>query len=296
MDIHRMECFLSLAKCLNFTRAAEEQYVSQSTMTMHINKLEEELGVKLFIRDKRSVRLTEAGKSLETDFIKLLDNYKEAIWRAQHISSQVNSNLRVGYHGPVNWAYIPNIFRDFKKQYPYIHLEVNINGWGTLVSQILNNSLDVIFIEKSEVEHIPQLEIQQLFRDLVCVAVPDNSKLSLKNNVNPEQLYNENLIMTNNESAPICLKKISERLSIAGFDTKKIHYVSSYENALALVASGLGISFFPRSFKQADNPNIVFVDLNSENVYLDMCLVWLKNNDNSSIKLLSKMLENYKWK
>lgn len=62
MDIHTLQCFLTLAHDLNFTKAAEKEHITQSSLSRKINGLEDELGISLFYRDSHQVSLTEAGK------------------------------------------------------------------------------------------------------------------------------------------------------------------------------------------------------------------------------------------
>lgn len=146
-------------------------------MISRIRKLEEELNLKLFNRDKHSLQLTPAGKSLNKDFTQLLNEYHESIKRAKLIDTQTDKLLRIGYHGPINWGLIPNVLRNFKRVHPDIHIDININIWGNLVSHLINHALDILFVEKAEVEHLSELEIQYLYRYrtklLVFVTIPE---------------------------------------------------------------------------------------------------------------------------
>ncbi len=293
MNIHTIECFLSVAKNLNFTRAAEERFISQSSMTAQINSLEAEVGTRLFIRTKRYVKLTAAGESLKKDFVLLLSQYEEALKKAREIAEGERSKLKVGYHGPVEWALLPEVISKLTSTYPEINFELNIHGWGELTNMLLDNTLDVIFIEKSEIENISEIESILLFSELSCIAVPSNHPLAKKKNVKSSDLVNEKVIMTNNESARISLSKIYDRLLKAGIDMKKAKLVPKYENAMAMVASGLAVSPIPRSFKKYDDSRITYVDIDSNEIHIDMSLAWLKSNTNPSIYLFADAVKKY---
>lgn len=79
MDIENIKCFISLAECLNFTKAAEKEHTTQTSMSRKINSLESELHVTLFHRDRRSVKLTSAGTEFYTQAKKLIELYDQSV-------------------------------------------------------------------------------------------------------------------------------------------------------------------------------------------------------------------------
>lgn len=296
MNIQRIRCFLTVAHHLNFTRAAEEQFIAQSTITQQINALEDEWGLKLFERNKRQVKLTPAGESLKNDLPKMLASYHHVLEKAKSIAKKDDSVLRIGYHGPIQWADLPEILNQFITQYQHIEAEIHICGWGELTSQLLEGSLDVIFTEKSQIEASSGINHQLLFRDYLCIAMPANHPLAMKRKIKPEELNNENMIMTSKRTAPISLARVHKRLEQVKIDMGKVKIVSSYENAMAMVASGLGISPVPRTFKQYESKRMKYVDLDSNEVYIDISLAWLKENHLPSIKHFVESILNYPWK
>jgi DNA-binding transcriptional LysR family regulator len=296
LNTHTIKCFLSVAKHLNFTRAAEEQFVAQSTITSQINAMEKEIGAKLFIRNKHYVKLTAAGECLKKELENVMSLYEKALLKAKQISIEEGSSLRVGYHGPVDWALLPDVLSRFYQDHPNIHIELQIAGWGELKEMLIKDSLDVIFIEKSEIENMPEIEQRLLFREFACLAVPVHHPLASKSSISAQDLDGVRVIMSNNQFAPISLSKIHYRLLRAGVDMKKATLVSKYESAIAMVASGLGVSPVPRSFRRFDNPKIVYIDFDSTEVYLDMSLAWRKGNLDSSIQVFIDTVSNHEWK
>lgn len=95
MKIEQLERFLVVAKCLNFTTAAEQLYVGQSTISRQIAALEEELGVTLLIRGPRSVELTDAGRTLQREGVKLLDYIEQMKARVRQAGSGATGRLRI---------------------------------------------------------------------------------------------------------------------------------------------------------------------------------------------------------
>ena len=293
MDIFSMKCYLSVAKYLNLSMAAKEMFISQPAMSSKMNFVEEYFGVKLLIRTRQKVELTEAGKYIQQEFSQLLDHYERIKLQAQKISAGIN-HLSIGYHGPAEWANINNIIKDFCDLNPHIEVDVVVGGWGPLTLDVINGKLDVLFDEKSETDDIPSLESLFLFRDYAAVAVSKLSHLAVYEKASPELLKTEKIIMSNNKSASISLKKIVDRLSDAGFDMENARLVDEYETTVAMAATGLGIAPIPRSFK-VKKSSVTYVDIDSDKVYQDFVLTWSKYNPNKNIKLFKEYCEILEW-
>lgn len=288
-----MKCYLSVAKYLNLSMASKEMFISQPAMSLKMNLLEENLGVKLLIRSRQKVELTESGKYVQKEFDYMINYYEKAKLHARKISTEKN-HLSIGYHGPAEWANINNIIKEFYDIYPHIEVDVVVGGWGPLTLDVISGNLDVLFDEKSETDDIPSLESIFLFRDYASVAVSKLSHLAEYEKASPEFLKTEKIIMSNNKSASISLKKIVERLSDAGFDMVNARLVDEYETTVAMAASGLGIAPIPRSFKVKNN-SVTYVDIDSDKVYQDFVLTWSKYNTNQCIGLFREYCEQLKW-
>lgn len=293
MDIFSMKCYLSVAKYLNLSMAAKEMFISQPAMSSKMNLLEEDLGVKLLIRSRQKVELTEAGKYIQQEFAQMLNHYEGVKLQAHKISAGKN-HLSIGYHGPAEWANINNIIKDFCDINPHVEVDVVVGGWGPLTLDVINGKLDVLFDEKSETDDVPSLECIFLFRDYAAMAVSKQSHLAVYEKASPDFLNTEKIIMSNNKSASISLKNIVDRLSNAGFDMENARLVDEYETTVAMAATGLGIAPIPRSFKVKNN-SVTYVDIDSDKVYQDFVLTWSKYNTNQNIKLFKDYCEKLQW-
>lgn len=289
-----MKCYLCVAKHLNLSIASKEMFISQPAMSQKISLIEEDLGVKLLRRSRHKVELTDAGKYIQNEFSYMLDNYEKIKIQAEKIQNGKN-HLSIGYHGPAEWANINNIIQKFHKEYPHIDVDVTIGGWGPLTIDLMNGKLNVLFVEKSEIEDISMLESEFLFRDYGAIAVSKSSPLSKYKKIRPELLKNEKIIMSNNKSAIKSLKQINERLIDAGFDMENAKLVDKYEITMAMASAGLGIAPIPRSFKIKGNKSVSYVDVDSEKLYQDFVITWVKNNDNLSINLFVDFCKQLKW-
>ncbi len=141
----RIGYFLSAARYLNFTEAAKHCFISQQAMTWHISSLEEELGVKLFVRTTRSVQLTEAGIYLRDQFSRINDDISLCITAAQKIGKTDRSTIKIGiYESFSQQNIILPIMQTLTAKWPDIYFDFQLLGLGDLRNQLMDNKLDLI--------------------------------------------------------------------------------------------------------------------------------------------------------
>jgi DNA-binding transcriptional LysR family regulator len=107
MNFSQIKCFLAAADCLSFTKAADRLYLSQPVLSRQIASMEDELGMELFVREKKSVRLTPAGEVLSEGLRQLANDYQALLDRA--------NAMHMGYSGNVIWGW----WRDSRSARPF---------------------------------------------------------------------------------------------------------------------------------------------------------------------------------
>jgi len=145
MDIQQLRYFISVAKKLNFTEAAKEHFVAQSAISQQIKELEKFLGVKLFIRTNRSVRLTAAGKTLLSEAEDIINKTDEAVKKVQLAARGVIGTLKIGFILPMEKVILPDILKDFTCNYPHIDLSLLRLDWGYLNKSLEKDEIDLAF-------------------------------------------------------------------------------------------------------------------------------------------------------
>lgn len=150
MDLEKLRCCVSLSRHLNFTRAAEENFISQPSMTQKINSLEQELGVQLFRRSNREVSLTEAGRSFVQDAQAILLAYQDAVLRAQSIQAREPASLTLGYAGLNAGEFLPALLERFHAVHPGVGLRMRKDTLNGLNRRLLAGEADMIFSNQFE--------------------------------------------------------------------------------------------------------------------------------------------------
>ena len=141
MDFYRIECFLAAAETGSMTKAAEKMCVTQPSMSFQIRELERELQIPLFERDYRGIRLTEAGRILQTGFARILDSYRKLVDNAL-ACAYGKLRLTIGFHGFINWAGVHSFIADFSDRHPEIDVIVMQQQWKELADYLEVGALD----------------------------------------------------------------------------------------------------------------------------------------------------------
>ncbi|MBR4473493.1 MAG: LysR family transcriptional regulator [Oscillospiraceae bacterium] len=273
MDVFKMKCLVRAAETLNYSQAAREMYISQSAITQQVASAEKEFDVKIFEKDGKNIYLTEAGQIIIAGFRNILSTYDSMIVQAQR-ANQMTNELRIGYHGPMNWGTFPALLAEFKERMPQIRLSVCTDHWVVLVQDLNQGSLDLVFTEAKEMERYPHLTSEYLFQDIPCVCMSPKNPLCEKPVLFPADLERENLIMTNSIQPSISMSTVIDGFIACGIDMQRAQIVHQPQIAVTMAAANIGVTFIPASFRVEEYSNVVFKDLVQDLIKMDMVLAY----------------------
>ena len=162
MSFRRIEYFLSVAKHLNFTKAARECYVAQAAISQQIKQFEEELGFKLFDRGGTAVALTPAGEYFARQCQSVLSQYHGAVKQARSIADGKKQDLRLGINGPYTQESIPGYLRQFRQLYPEAAIHLREGGREEILDALFQEELDVIVVPDYDLELDQRFDVLEL--------------------------------------------------------------------------------------------------------------------------------------
>ena len=273
MDIFKMRCLVRAAETLNYSQTAREMYISQSAVTQQVASAEAEFNVRIFEKDGKRIRLTEAGHIIISSFRNILSTYDSMLVQAQR-ANQMTNELRIGYHGPMNWGTFPALLAEFKEEMPHIRLSVCTDHWVVLVHDLNQGLLDLVFTEAKELERYPALTSEYLFQDTPCVCMSPKNPLCAKPVLFPADLAGENLIMTNSIQPSISMSTVIDGFIACGIDMQKAQIVNQPQIAVTMASANIGTTFIPSSFRVKEYSNVVFKDLVQDLIKMDMVLAY----------------------
>lgn len=283
-----------MAKHGSISKAANELFVTQPAVTAQIKKLENELGVDLFLRDAGVMRLTPAGREAEELFARYLEEAATLSRKLAELSPSRKQVLSVGFHGPIGWAGVPELIGSFAKLHSDAEFEVIEDTWDTLLRLVNEHRIDAAFVVATEFDKRGGMERCDLFREGLCVALPISHSLVRQEKVTVDDLEGEVFAVVNPQLMPSYLKQCARQMAKDGLKPRKGDMGNSYVATLTLVAGGRGIAFVPRSFKAASS-SIAYRDLAEDNVEVQVSLVWRKANNNPLLTSFVDFCNSWNW-
>ena len=291
MDFYRIGCFLAAAELRNLTKAAERMSITQPAMSFQIRELERELQIRLFERERGGVRLTEAGKVVQKGFLHIMDSYRRMLDNAL-ACAYGKVQLRIGYHGFINWAGIHSFIAGFSAKHPEIDVTIVEQQCKELADYLEAGSLDVAFLIPSELRNRDQLSELFLFDEKTCFAVPQSHPLAVRTSVTVEDLKGETIIMNNHPSDS--MNDLIDRLIRSGIPEENLKYVDSPDSALAMSIAGQGLTSLPISYRQEHLP-LSYVEYDTPVCHMSYSLAWNRNTANPAVKLFCSEVSRTSW-
>ena len=163
MTLSQIQYFLTAARCLNFTTAAKELYMSQPALGRQISALEEELNVKLFVRGKNTLKLTPVGSMLKTEFTDLMVRYNSILQKVYAMGSDDSVVIRIGMlEGYGLGDMIPRFLKTGRRDYPELMIDLTTDSYGELTRRLEEGSLDLAITFAHDVKDRPDLLLHPL--------------------------------------------------------------------------------------------------------------------------------------
>lgn len=233
MDIIYITEFVELAKTCDFQETADALFVSQSTLSRHIQKLESDLGKTLFIRSSRKAELSNDGKAFLPYAEKICHAYREYL-NVSATSHNENGRLTIGSVPMLSHYRILQALSDFKKNYSPPRLEIIESDTQALLKALENGQCDVAFILAEDVEEscFPHITY---YVDTLSAVLPPNHPLADRSQINLEQLEDESFIF---QQEPILRKASLKACRNAGFEPKTENISMSARHIFEMVSRG----------------------------------------------------------
>lgn len=263
MNFLNLEYFLTAAEELNFTKAAKKLFISQQSLSSHISKLENDLGVELFNRTV-PLTLTPAGKSLVKNALRILDLKEQSVKELADIKDFKRGDLFIGASHTRGRAFLPEILPYYNEKFPNINLHLLEGNSKELDAALLKGDVDLIIgMLPFNVENV---EMVPLCNEEVLMVVPDNIlvKYFPDNYKEVKQKLEKDMDITLLKDCPFLMVNAKNRVRIIAdemFNEKEIKpniilETESIETVLALSVKGMGITFYPKTLM--NNKDLIF--------------------------------------
>jgi DNA-binding transcriptional LysR family regulator len=245
-DLYELKLFHLVAEHQSFTRAGQAAGLTQSAITRQILRIEEKLGLRLFDRSTRHVRLTAEGAALHARSGAILAEVDSALLALRGKSPLIPKTLRVGVSRTIGLAYLPGFFRAFQRKFLKIQLHVSHEASAFLLSAVESGELDAAIV--SPPSRLPRaLESARKFNDEFVLILPARSSQKYSQPIAAARLteiFKKHpwLAITRKSNTG---KRFQDWLERAGVRAEPALEADNFDFIINLVALGVGSSIVP---------------------------------------------------
>lgn len=265
MELRHLRYFVAVAEEKNFTRASERLFIAQPPLSRQIQQLEDELGVPLFVRNSRPLKLTDAGQFFYEHAIQVLARTGELKAMTQRVG-KISRTLNIGFVASTLYGKLPKIIRKFRAEFKSIELRMHEMTTMEQLKSLKDGKIDIGF---GRVRH-EDINIRRIIlrEEKLMAAVPFEHPLSKINKpINLKDLENETLIVFPKNPRPSYADQVLGGFRDRNVQPRQIMEVRELQIAIGLVAAGEGVSIVPLSLHGMKRDDVVYLELNEKHAY-----------------------------
>jgi DNA-binding transcriptional LysR family regulator len=256
VDLRQLSYFVAVAEEGHLGRAAQRLCMSQPPLTRHGKAMEAGLGVRLFDRTPRGMRLTEAGEALLKDAREILRMLHGAADRAQRVGTGQRGRLDVGLYGSATFGVVPRILARFCEEHPDVDLSLHYAQTPAQVQALRQGRVLIVF--ERMLPRDPDIHTELVAREPLAVAVNQRHRLARQKTVDVSSLRDETLRIGTSPSAAATVVDLCRR---HGFEPQFAPADSDVITTTLLTAIGTDVALVPWSITHVHFPGIVYIPL-----------------------------------
>lgn len=294
MDIAQLKYFISVAQTLNFSEAARQNGLTQPGISHHINELEKQLGARLFVRTKRHVAVTDAGRSFLPYAMEIVNLTEKAAFQVHR--------LEEGACGNISIACLPTIsdelcqcLNSFTHSWPDIMVDIALTSGRSLLSIITESKHDFYFASRDMIPKGDTFDQLYIKTGNLALILNKDHPLAASKELDFSELKKERFIAVSESECPDLARCVNQLCRQYSFRPRVTAKYDSPELAVFAVGSGLGITIVPEAlYRTTYSSNVVFIPLDCELSKREEVVAWRKELTNPAAKLfLSILRERY---
>ncbi len=284
MELRHLRYFIAVAEAGSFSDAARRLHIAQPPLSQQIGALEGELGVRLFLRTARGVRLTRAGEAFLVEARLALAQSARAMDTARRAERGEVGRLDVGFITSATNAVFSRIIQRFRVAHPHISLALHDLCEVDLIKHLRAGLLDAAFMR-----HVPEdddIQITELWRDMLSLGLPEEHPLAAKHAVRVAEIAPEPFVMLNPDRYPMacnCIHTLCREQG--GFFAQVSQHANDYQSLLWLVSVGAGVTIATDSLQSLRREGMVWRPLKDAIRHAQMLMVRRRANDSPALRL-----------
>jgi DNA-binding transcriptional LysR family regulator len=278
MELRRLKYMSVLAEELHFGKAAERLGIAQPALTQQIQALERELGVELFHRTKRSVKLTVAGRVTLTEAIRTLQQAEKTALVARQAGRGELGHIEIGYVGSAIFAgVLAKAISRFREDNPLVEFRLNEIGIVQQLDDVGSGRLDLGILRLPVKSLPPDVAIMSLHREPIILAIPGGHRLARLKTVTLDALKSEPFVAVQIQEGSGFNAQVAQICATGGLTPQITQRAGQFTALAGLVAGGLGVAFVPDSLRHLQIADVTYRPLAKINQQSYLAMVYRKS-------------------
>lgn len=284
MDIQQIKYFLVLAKELHFWNTSAKMNITQSALSRQIQSLENELGIQLFYRDKRNVKLTPAGKFLQEKWSEELTQIDSFHQLARQIHLGESGTIRIAHPDSISSSVLPDFVKKISAAFPNLNLELVQLTNEAQEDYLKNYRIDLAF--SRDINTSSAIDEKKLGYENLCFVVPENHHFKTLSDISEDTLKDQKFLLTTGDynSYNVLVQEVIDTYHIKLDSYIRCEFGSTI---ISLIKNGFGISILPHSYHLHQNTGIRFIPIP---FVTDLYIQWRKDDPNPILKNILKLV------
>ncbi|ACO79249.1 LysR family transcriptional regulator [Azotobacter vinelandii CA] len=294
MDLRHLKYFIAVAEEKNIGRAAVRLHISQPPLTRQIQQLEDELGVRLFIRTPRGVELTSTGELFLEEARNIHSLIEQATERTQLAGRGKLGRLDIATFGSGILDTIPKLLLAFRKNYPDVKVVLHTMNKNEQIEALLQRRISLGF--NRLLTPTPGIASELVTNESLLLAINKNDPLSKASEVSLQSLADHPFILFPTGSRPSFIDKTVGLCQQAGFTPQVSQEVEDVVTAISLVASGFGICLVSETTSVLAFPGVVYRPLAHlpENAHIDLSCIFRADDGSPLLAAFLNEIRNFR--
>lgn len=291
MEFQWLNTFITAADCGNFRRTAEILYISQPSVTVHIKQLEQELGIQLFDRDGKKVKLTEAGRRYLVHAKKLIEIYQGGLEDIHSFSQGYTRKFSIAISPLIADTILPYVLKSYTNKHPEVEISVKIIESVGIEEAVIREEVDIGLSCLNSLH--PELISELLYRDRVMLVAPHDGRDSeTAPPLDEEEVLTSNYLLTHNHPGywdGLCRAVKTKYPKVRMMKVSQVHITKRF------IVEGLGVSFLPTSTVRRELLEGRLLEVDCQTIHLPEANTYaIMKYDHSKQKEFLEFISNYR--
>ena len=289
MELRHLRYFVGVAHHLNYSEASRRLHVAQPAISQTILDLEDELGIRLLHRTKRTVQLTTAGGVFLGEAEQILSHATEAAQLARRAARGEVGNLSIGFFGTASGPFLPSLVQLYRQKFPDVQLNLYEMTPEQQLAAFDDGRIDLGFSRKLPPDRRTQFEEENVYTDQLAVALCPIHRLAGQRIVRLKELASERFVQFHRKGARTLFDEVIAVCRRAGFSPTIVSEPDFMPSVVTLVESGLSVSVVPSCVRSLKRP-VLIKPIIPKSAQIPLCVTWRKSEQSPVLMEFLKIL------